>query len=403
MVTEEGREETGVAEAADRYALARQFKQAGKTPIAIDKVSEGKDGKKNKSGLAKFNIVFGKVKLRDKIVFTRNLSAMLSAGLSMSRALSVMERQTGNKVFVKILKDIQASVQKGEALSVALSQHPKDFEPIFVAMTKAGEESGKLSEALTNLRTQLEKSYQLKKRIRGAMMYPSIVVAAMIIVGVVMMIFVVPTLTSTFEDLSIELPASTRLIIGISSFMKNHTILFLGGIVAFIAAIIFAAKQPAGKRFFEILFLHAPVIKDLTKETNAARTTRTLSSLLVSGVNVVSAFGITKEVVQNTHYKAVLAEAEEKIQKGEPISQVFLNHTKLYPVLVGEMVSVGEEAGNLPEMLNDIAVFYEGEVEEKTKNLSTIIEPILMVIIGAVVGFFAVSMISPIYSISSGI
>lgn len=386
---------TGEREAESESALAHQLKQDGVTLVSVEK-----DKKKKGS---RFNISFGGVKLRDKILFARNLSAMISAGLSLSRALSVIERQTKNRKFKEVLLSLEESIQKGKGFSQALADFPKVFPAIFVSMVHAGEESGNVAQALESLATQMDKSYQLQRRIRGAMMYPSIVVSVMVLVGIAMLIFVVPTLTATFKELSITLPLSTRIVIGVSDFFKDNIILSFSIIVAVIAAFIASLKRPTTRRMFEFLMLRVPIIGTLIKETNAARTARTLSSLLVAGVEVVGALSITEDVVQNSYYKAVLAEAGTRIQKGSPLSVSFLEHEHLYPVLVGEMMSVGEEAGNLPEMLQRLAEFYEGEVEQKTKDMSTIVEPFLMVLIGVVVGFFALSMISPIYSISSGI
>lgn len=399
-ITADGATVTDTIEAVDRYALARKLKTEGKTLVSAEVISVGGA---QKSWYRRLNDMFMRVKVREQIIFARNLSAMVKAGLPLSRALSVMGRQSKNKLFKEILTQVEASVQKGLSLSAALAEYPKAFPKLFVAMVRAGEESGRLAEALGNLSTQLDKAYQLKRRVRGAMIYPSIVISVMVLVGIAMLVFVVPTLTSTFEELGVELPLSTRVIVGMSDVIQNNTILFVLGLGALIFGGVIAFRTSRGKRFFESLFLHTPVIGEMVKETNAARTARTLSSLLTSGVEVVNALSITRDVLQNSFYKEVIAEAEERIQRGDPISEIFIAHENLYPVLVGEMISVGEEAGNLPEMLNNVAEFYESEVEEKTKNLSTIIEPVLMVIIGVVVGFFALSMITPIYSISSGI
>ena len=211
--------------------------------------------------------------------------------------------------------------------------------------------------------------------------------------------FVVPTLQSTFESLDAELPKSTQMIVAASNFMQEYTLLFIGLLLAAVGGFISGLRTYPGKRAFEWFILHLPMIKTLVQETNSARTARTFASLLSSGVEIVSAISITKDVVQNTHYKDVLAQAEERIQKGEPLAQVFIENDHLYPVLFGEIILVGEETGKLSLMLEQIATFYEDEVSQKTKDMSTIIEPFLMLIIGGVVGFFAISMISPIYSV----
>lgn len=404
-VNRAGQTYTSTMAAPDKYALARMLKEKGETIISAEERVPGSRPKRAKGDniMETLNILLSRVKDKDKIIFSRNLAAMVDAGLTVSRGLEVMERQTRNPRFKKVLAGVHESVQKGNALSVALADYPKIFSSLFISMIKSGEESGNLTTALENLGVQMEKSRQLKKRIRGAMMYPSIVITAMIIVGIVLLVVVVPTLTETFDELNVELPASTLIIIGTSNFMKDNILVSILLLAMVVALFVFLFKNPRTKRGFEWVFLHTPVIGELVRFANAARTARTLGSLLSSGVEIVTAVDITYNVVQNSYFKAVIKEASAKIPKGEPISNAFTQREDLFPPLLGEMVSVGEEAGNLPEMLDRVATFYEGEVDERTKNLSTIIEPVLMLIIGSIVGFFAVSMISPIYSISGSI
>lgn len=389
---------SGKAEVENKFGLYDQVRSEGATLVSYEEEKVGFSDK-----VEKINNFLSRIKLTDKIIFARNLGAMIEAGLSLSRALSVMERQTKNKKFQMILADLIDKVNQGQTFASALEVHNDVFPPIFISMVKAGEESGGLSEALKVVSSQLEKSYELQRKVRGAMTYPAIIVGVMIIIGILMLMYVVPTLTATFKELGVELPLSTRLVIGTSDFLSSHVILSFTVLFALVGGSVWSLRTKVGKRAFEFLILRIPVIKEMVKETNAARTARTLSSLLSAGVEVVHALSITKEVVQNSYYKNVLEEAEAAIQKGRPISEVFGQHENIYPVLVGEMISVGEETGKLSDLLSQLASFYENEVEQKTKNLSTIIEPFLMVVIGAVVGFFAVSMITPMYSLVSGL
>jgi type IV pilus assembly protein PilC len=225
----------------------------------------------------------------------------------------------------------------------------------------------------------------------------------MVIVGILMMIFVVPTLTSTFEETGVSLPWSTQFIINISDTFRYHWLLLLAVLVPLVVVFGIVLKLPKGKRTLDWLWLHIPVIGDLNREINAARTVRTLSSLLSSGVDVVVAMGITGQVIQNSYFKGVIEHAKKVIQNGEAISGVFLQNQKLYPSFVGEMMSVGEETGKLSSMLMEVAIYYENEVDRRTKDMSAIVEPFLMVIIGVVVGFFAISVISPMYSVMDNI
>jgi len=235
------------------------------------------------------------------------------------------------------------------------------------------------------------------------MVYPGIILSLMVVIGILMLIFVVPRLTDTFKELNTELPASTKFVIALSDFFKNHYILALMGILAVFAGFKYFLRTKIGKKIFDTGALRVPVIGTIIKELNSARTARTLSSLLSSGVDLLPAIDITSEVLQNNFYKEVMSEAHFTVEKGQPLSSIFMKHEYLYPIFVGEMISVGEETGQLSKMLLGVGVFYENEVEQKTKDLSTIVEPMLMIVIGLGVGFFAISMISPMYSVMNNI
>ncbi len=379
-------------EAADKFALFRQIKKDGETLISFSEVK--------KSPIGPIHItLFSSVSATDKINFARNLGAMLGAGLALSRALAVLERQSKKKKLKKIVADINGYISKGTTLHEAMEKFPEMFSVLFVSMVKVGEESGSLADSLNGVALQLEKTYMLQKKIKGAMIYPAIILGVMVVIGILMLMFVVPTLTATFMELKVELPLSTRIVLGISGILQNHYFLVLEALLIIFATFIIGLKTDKGKRFADYILLRIPVISQLVKETNAARTARTFSSLLSAGVDVVLTAQITKDVLQNSYFKEVLAESEQRIQKGESITSVFEAHQDLYPPFVSEMVSVGEETGKLSTMLLGVAVFYENEVDQKTKDMSTIIEPFLMVFIGAAVGFFAVSMITPLYSV----
>jgi len=388
-----------IVEAEDKYVLASELRGGGNNVIFVEEVT-----KKHIFNMEKINQLLSRVKLQEKITFARNLSAMIAAGLSVSRGMSVLERQTNNPKLKKVIKNLSEEVSKGNTLSGAMKKESKVFSSLFVSMVHAGEESGNLAESLNVISLQLEKSYSLRKKIKGAMMYPAIVLTAMIVIGVLMFVFVVPTLTATFESLDTELPATTKAIILLSDVLLEHYVIISLSVLLLISGLwSFITKTRKGKRYFHFFVLHIPLISKLVKEANAARTARTLSSLLASGVDIMESLSITQDVLQNVYYKDVLKKAEKNVQKGIALSAVFAENEKIYPVLVGEMIAVGEETGKLSDMLLRIADFYEDEVDIATKNLSTIIEPFLMVVIGAGVGLFAVSMISPMYSLVDSI
>ncbi len=354
------------------------------------------------SSLLKLTI-FDSVKTEDKIMFAKNLGAMIGAGLSVSKALTTLEKQFKSKKFRRIIKDINNNIKKGQSIHKSLEKHPKTFSPLFISMVRAGEESGKISDALAIVCLQMENAHNLKKKVKGAMIYPIIIVVAMVIVGVLMLITIVPTLQNTFAELNVELPMSTQIIIAISAFLKDHTIFFFLMLLLVVVVFVTAFRSKKGKKIFDTFILKIPVISVIVKEVNSARTARTLSSLLTSGVDFVSAFDITKDVLQNHHYKEILVQAGKNVQKGSVVAEVFIKNEEYFPPILGAMVEVGEETGKLPDMLLSVANFYESEVAQKTKNISTIIEPILMVVIGLAVGFFAISMITPMYSVMGGI
>ncbi len=388
-------------EFADKFALFHEVKKTGDTLVEF-KEDAAHDGWWNHLD-AYVNDFFGKVKMQERIAFARNLGGMLEAGLALSRALSVMERQTRNKKLKKIYADLNASISKGKTFHEALADYPKIFNTLFISMVRAGEESGTLAKSLSQVGQQLEKNYMLGKKIKSAMIYPAIIITIMIIIGILMMIIVVPRLTETFKDVHAELPWSTKLVIFVSDLCKSSWPYLILGAVVIATACYFAVRTKAGRSFFDFIFIHFPIFGSIVRESNTARTARTLSSLLTSGVEVVLATQITGDVLQNSYYKDVMYGLGKQIEKGDPMSETFLKNEKLFPVFLGEMVSVGEETGRISNMLEGVAVFYENEVDQKTKDISTLIEPFLMVIIGVSVGFFAIAMITPTYSVLNNI
>jgi type IV pilus assembly protein PilC len=391
-----GEEITGEMEAKDRFELALILRQRGYTLVSFKE-------KKEKEKFLSFLFSFGGVKISEKMMFSRNLSVMISSGLPITRSLEILSRQTKNKKFKKILLSLMDRVQKGISLSEAMKNYPRVFNSLFIAMAKVGEESGKLSESLKIVSEHLEQERALTKKIKGALIYPVIIIVTMILIGILMLIYVVPTLVSTFKELNIKLPLSTQIIISTSNFLVAHTILVLGIIILLVLVAFWFLRTERGRRIWSNISLRLPLFSSLFKKINAGRTSRTLASLISSGVNILDALSITRDVLQNYRYKQILENARNEVQKGVPLSESFKKANDLYPVLLGEMLAVGEETGKISEMLNRIAVFYEEEVAETTKDLTTVIEPLLMVIVGVVVGFFAISMIKPMYSMLEGI
>ena len=396
-----GKKITNTVEAEDRFGVYAVARNMGHTVASVESTT-GFNYKKFLN-VEKINYMMSRVKADELTMMTRNVGSMLKAGLTISRALSVVERQSTNPRLKGVLKRIVERINQGEQFNETLREFPEVFNDLYVAMVRAGEESGSLAESLQTLAVQMERSNTLMKKIKGAMIYPIIVMTVMVVIGILMMIYVMPQITGVFKGMQMDLPATTSFLIMASDFMVNYTLIVLASMIGGIVGFIYFLRTKAGKITTSWIIPKLPIIGKLAKETNAARTARTLSSLLESGVDVLQSIQITQEVLQNVYYKKILQEAGERVEKGTALSEVFIERKDLYPILVGEMISVGEETGQIAGMLGELAIFYETEVERKTKDLSTIIEPLLMVVIGGSVGFLALAFIAPIYSISDGL
>lgn len=397
----DGAQAEGAEEALDRFDLARKLRAKGVRVISVSESKEGAAAGGNFS--AAFARRFSRVTLEEKIFFANNMSAMLSAGLALSRSLAVIQKQNKNPALSAVLTSLSADISQGSSLSDAMKKFPNVFSVEFVAMVAAGEASGKLADALSLVGSQLSKTYATRRKIKSALLYPGIILSLAVVIGIVLLVYIVPTLASTFVALKIELPLSTRIIIAFSEFMKSY---FLFAIAAFGLGVFLFRKwlrTKNGSRIRDALVLKMPLIGKVVRNMNSAVTARTLASLVASGVDIVGALDTTRSVLANSYYRDALEEAQSVVQKGGTVASVFEKRGDLYPTLLGEMVEVGEETGKLSDMLLRVAIFYEEQVDAVTKDLSTLIEPFLMIIIGGIVMFFAVSMIQPIYSITGAV
>lgn len=391
--TADGASIEGVAEAKDKFELAKNMRVEGKNLLTATEQT-GRSW-----NMDRINAFLSKIVLREKIDMTKNLATMIEAGVSVARGLQILLKQTKNPKLIQVYRSLSNDIQKGTPLSNALEKYGSDFPPVMTAMIRAGEESGSLVDSLNVVGGQMEKTYNLRKKIRGAMIYPAVVFCVLIVVGVLMMLFVVPGLASTFKEANLELPPLTAAIIAISEFIQYQGLLSFGILVTVVTAFIMFKRTPTGTKAVDWLSTHIPVFGGLVKEYNAAIITRTLASLIAAGVDIVHAISITKDVAENSFYKASLSKAEEDIQKGVPLSKAFVDHPDIYPIMVGDMMEVGEETGRLSDMLKKIATFYESEVDNATADLSKLLEPMLMVVIAAFIGLFAYAMITPMYAI----
>ena len=390
--TLQGEKKTGTMEAENEHELARILHRQGCILIKAD------SGKKLPQKKISISIPFlNWVSLSEKIIFARNLRVMISAGVSLPRSLGILADQTENKKFKKAILRIREEIIKGRSFSESLEEHPDIFSEIFYSMIRVGEETGTMEDVLKVLVSQMEKEYEIKSKIRGAMIYPSVIILAMIGVGVLMLIVVVPRLAEVFSELNVSLPVTTRAVIAVGSFLAKFWYLPILVIFALIIFLRMFSKTKTGKIIFGGLFLKMPIISPIVKKTNSAHTVRTLSSLIASGVPIVRSLEIVSGSLKNIYYKKAIIKVAEKVRKGAKLGETLKEYEKIYPSLVFQMIEIGEETGETSNILEKLAEFYEEEVTNTTKNLSAIIEPVLMLIVGAVVGFFAVSMIQPIY------
>jgi len=392
-----GEEKSGVLEAKDIHQLAQKLK--GEGFILIKAILEEEKLKK------KFEIKlpsFG-VSLTEKMFFTRNLQVMISAGLPLPKALGILSLQSKSKKLKAALLKIREEIVKGESFSNALSNYPNIFSELFQNMTRVGEEAGNLEEVLKILAQHLEKENELRSKIKGAMIYPLVIICAMVGIGILMLVTVVPQLAQTFSEFEVELPLTTRIVIGLGNFLAQKWYVVFVFLIFLVFCFWQFLKTKAGKRMIDSFSLKLPVISPIIKNTNSAYTVRTLSSLIAAGVALPRALEITARTLGNNYYKNALGEAAEKVRKGEKLSDALRIYEDIYPLTVIQMVSVGEETGETSNVLTKLADFFEEEVSNSTKNLASVIEPVIMIIIGAAVGFFAISMIQPMYSILGAI
>ena len=344
------------------------------------------------------------VPLTSKVFFAENLKVMVHAGLSISEGLNTLALQSESRHFRRIILHVKEDVEAGHLLSQGMSKFPKVFPPVFTNMIQIGEVSGTLENVLAELSTQMTKDYDLRSEVRGAMTYPVVILVAMIGITTGLVTFVLPKLLNAFKDFGdVKLPLATRILIWISDFVQAHGIWVLIGAILLVAAFILFIRTSLGRRLLHTFLLRGPIIGPISRKVNLARFSRTVSGLLRTDIPVVQSFNVTADVLGNLHYAAAARDAAERIKKGETIAASLGRHPKLFPPLVVSMVMVGERSGTVDSLLADVATFYEKQVDQTLDNLSSIIEPVLILMLGGMVGSIAVAVIAPIYQLSTAV
>lgn len=335
----------------------------------------------------------------ERLVFVQNLSLMIKTGFSMGEALKTMAEQTDDRMLRDIIHALHQDVIKGESFAMALQKHPSTFDELFVSMIAAGEASGNLEKTLNQLYRQMKKSYALKRKIRNAMIYPILILSFMLIVGTGMFIFVIPKIINLYTSSGYTLPLPTRILIAVSNFVSDNLLLLASSVSALALAGFILLRTEPGKMIWHRLLLHLPIFGRIIKKVNIAQFSRLLNSLIVTDIPIVTGLQIIAQTMVNRAYRAHLLNGVLALNRGSSISSVLVERKDLYDPVVIQMIKVGEEAGVLDTMTEEIADFYEEEVDSTLSNLTVIIEPLLMIVIGLGVGFLAVSIILPIYAL----
>jgi type IV pilus assembly protein PilC len=336
---------------------------------------------------------------KDLVVFTRQFATMIGAGLPLVQALEILSKQTENKGFANIIGEVKNDVEGGSTFADALRKYPRVYSELYTNMVAAGEAGGILDTILVRLATYIEKAQSLKRKVKGAMVYPSVVITVAILCIVIIMVFVVPTFSKMFKQLGGDLPAPTQLVITLSQFLAGTGgLVVLASVIAFIIFIVQFRRTETGKKVTDRILLRLPIVGILLRKVAVAKFTRTLGTLISSGVPILDGLNITAKTAGNKVVEKSVLEVRQGVSEGQTIAEP-LSNSKVFPPMVTQMIAVGESTGALDNMLDKIADFYDDEVDIAVANLTSMIEPILMVFLGGTVGFIVVAMYLPIFKL----
>lgn len=340
-----------------------------------------------------------RVSVIEKAIFCRYISTMMKAGLPLAEAVEIMAKESSNRKMHRILRDLQYSLQRGQKLSSVFSRYPEVFDPVFFTLTRAGEESGTLEQSFQYLSHQLMRSYELSQKVKGALLYPAVIISAMIGVGVLMVTFVLPRISKVFLRLNINLPFATRTLLAVSTFLGEHSIAVLCVFILMAALTILVLRISKTRKTLLQVTSRLPILSQLFAQIDLARFTRTMGTLLKSGVPILDSVRVSVDLLSQRKFVLLGKTFEEEIQKGHSLSDAIAVGEGTFPALMTQSIRAGEKSGSLEVVLEDIADFYEQEVEHTLKGLTSVLEPIIMLVIGVAVGIMVISIIAPIYSI----
>lgn len=390
--TVSGKMVTGLVEAPNKETAARLLHDKQVFVIAVN---ESRSTLKM-SGLMRFQ----RVPFGDIVNFTRQIATMVVAGLSLPEALTILRAQMTNQVFSAAIMDIEHSIVSGGNFGDALARYPQHFSPIYIALVRAGESSGQMDQVLVRLADSLEGEREFHSKVSGAMIYPIIILVGMVIVVGIMMTVVIPKLTDLYKDFGVELPLSTRILIGMSTFFVRWWWLVIAAAVGMVYGFKRWRKTKTGELVVDTIILHIPLFGELQKKIILVEFTRTLSMLITSGIRLLDALQILKSALGNVLFRDAIIEISKKVERGFPLGDTFSQYP-VFPPIVSQMMKVGEETGKLDDTLLKLSRYFQSESENLVKGLTTAIEPIIMVVMGLGVGFIVISVITPIYSLTS--
>jgi type IV pilus assembly protein PilC len=386
-----GAQSNGEVEGDNKAAVAANLRGKGFTVLDVNEI---------KMGFAQRDILSGmqRVKPKDLTIFSRQFATMVNSGLSMLRCLYILEEQTENKKLAGVIGQIKDDVEAGISLSDALEKHPKVFSKLYVSMVRAGELGGILDEVLNRLAQQLEKDDSIRRAVKSAMVYPILIASFAIVVLMGMVLFLIPIFAGMYNDLGGKLPALTRVMVSLSNVVKGDWFIVFPGIIGVIWGIRYLKRTPQGTANWDRAKLHIPMgIGEIIRKLAVARFSRTLGTLITSGVPILQALEITGQASGNTVIENAMTNVQTSVKEGQSITAP-LEKASVFPAMVTQMIAVGEETGSLDAMLGKIADFYEDEVNASVKALTSILEPIMMVGVGAIVGLVVISMYLPIFN-----